>query len=528
MSDEKQTSAFEDLPAITTLSILGYVTSIDWLNFRVVSRRCYEAVHDTANVWHAASPPAERDRAPADAFLNGAIGDDASTSIRSDSNARTIGGGTSDSLWRLALARDYEFVDGGRDGNPSDDECLTSIHSPALLDAIAGNADDDHEPFLSTENAFAAPNAFVSWKHWRKVQLRFGGIPGTISGPYFLRACRMWKMIEDWCDRNGVLGRNIRSSLKPGWPCFPRDSNPSVSAFRAVYAFYAGQDERAFGRYVTGLFGGFQAYDVISISRWMIPSCSGDPSLVVISQSAMKTISMETLTGQLYSTSRCNPIDVADGNDSLLRWFEEHASRLHRDYLAIGILHPDDVDDRNDNANSICSLLKYPTVYDANNCSRTVTRGLEIVASSIFVEEMGMFVYSIRMRLLTPDDGDEYMTPEARGYDTCQLVSRHWRITKLQEDGGSPVIEDVRGDGVIGYFPILCDGSYVPIFGNMQSRGRARGARGAFSYQSCTEAPGSIEGSLQFRPMWRDDRPDGDIFDARVDPFPLTYPQFLY
>ena len=140
---------------------------------------------------------------------------------------------------------------------------------------------------------------------------------------------------------------------------------------------------------------------------------------------------------------------------------------------------------------------------------------------------MGMFVYSIRMRLLTPDDGDEYMTPEARGYDTCQLVSRHWRITKLQEDGGSPVIEDVRGGGVIGYFPILCDGSYVRIFGNMQYIARARGA---FSYQSCTEAdcPGSIEGSLQFRPMWRDDRPDGDVFDVRVDPFPLTYPQFLY
>jgi uncharacterized protein affecting Mg2+/Co2+ transport len=430
-----------------------------------------------------------------------------------------------------------------------------SIRSPALDPNANDDGDDDDEPFLATGNMFTAPNAFTSWKHWRRIDLRFGGMSGTISGPFFLRACRMWKRIEDWCDRSGMFGRHVRFSLLPGRPSYVprRESNSELSAFRAVYAFYAGQDDTAVPRYVTGLFGGFQAYDVISNSRWMRPNFYDSQDFVVISQCSMKVIAMEISTGQMYSISRRNPnlvatpcpegvhrrsislgllneipVDVADGKDSILRWFEEHARRLHRDYYAVGILNPEDDDDGNDHADARRSLLKYPTAYDTTNCSRAVTRGLEIVASAIFVEEMGMFVYSIRMRLLIPDDdGNGYMTPEMRGFDTCQLVSRHWRISKSPSDGGSPVVDEVRGEGVIGYFPILCDGAYVRIFGNMQYHGRARGA---FSYQSCTEADctGSIEGYLQFKPMWRDDRPNGDIFNARVNPFPLTFSQFLY
>ena len=79
---------------------------------------------------------------------------------------------------------------------------------------------------------------------------------------------------------------------------------------------------------------------------------------------------------------------------------------------------------------------------------------MEVVALATLVEEVGMFVYSIRMRLLTPDNGDNYMSPEQRGFNTCQLVSHHWRMSKLAANG-QPVIDKVHGEGVIGYFSIL-------------------------------------------------------------------------
>ena len=156
-----------------------------------------------------------------------------------------------------------------------------------------------------------------------------------------------------------------------------------------------------------------------------------------------------------YYQARKVASNIADGKDSILRWFEEYTHRLHQHFYAVGILDPHDDDDGDDNS-VMFSLLRYPTVNDTASCSRAVTRGVEVVSSATFVEEMGMFVYSIRMRLLTPDDGDDYMSPEQRGFDTCQLVSRHWKISKFPANG-PPVIDEVRGEGVIGYFPILCE-----------------------------------------------------------------------
>jgi hypothetical protein len=376
-------------------------------------------------------------------------------------------------------------------------------------------------------------------------------VPSTLSGPFFLRAGHMWQKIEDWCGRSGEYGREIKASLSPGRRFYQNTSNANLSAFQAVYAFYEGQYDDIDSQ-PTGLFGGFQAYDVISNTRWAMPDTEND--IVIIAQCSMKVIAIYASTGQVYSISRqkqlvatpcpggirrltfsgtnfSEPENIEDGKDSILRWFEEYAHRLHQNYYAVGRLNPQVDDDRNDNADAMLSLLKFPTVNDTANCSRAVTRGVEIVASAIFVEEMDMFVYSIRMRLLTPDDGNCYMSPEQRGFDTCQLVSRHWKISKLKANR-PPVIDEVRGEGVIGYFPILCEGAYVPVFGGVfnDMQYQVGRAMGAFTYQSCTEAdcPGAVEGYLQFRPDWRDGRPSGEIFNARVDPFPLTFSHFLY
>jgi uncharacterized protein affecting Mg2+/Co2+ transport len=85
------------------------------------------------------------------------------------------------------------------------------------------------------------------------------------------------------------------------------------------------------------------------------------------------------------------------------------------------------------------------------------------VSLAIYVEafDASMFAYSIRIRLLTPEDGEEYMSPEQRGFGMCQLVSRHWKICKDDPDEDEPSIEEVRGDGVIGYYPLLCEGGFV-------------------------------------------------------------------
>lgn len=121
-------SPFDGIPrSIATSSILPYVTSHDWLNFRLVSRGCYEIVHGTTDVY-----------------------------------TQNAAGGTSESetLWRLALMKDYQF-DGSEDESILH-QCIRSIY-------VIQNEDD---AFLCTDNIFTAANSFISWKHWRKIDLR--------------------------------------------------------------------------------------------------------------------------------------------------------------------------------------------------------------------------------------------------------------------------------------------------------------------------------------------------------------------
>ena len=105
--------SFEDLPrSIVTISILPYVGSSDWLNFRAASRGCYQTVHDTDNVWDSS----DRSRTP---IIPGC--DDAASSDPSANN-----GGESEALWRLAW-RETIILRGG-----ATDECLQSFHSPGV------------------------------------------------------------------------------------------------------------------------------------------------------------------------------------------------------------------------------------------------------------------------------------------------------------------------------------------------------------------------------------------------------------
>ena len=109
-------SLFDTIPQSTTSSILSYVTSNDWLNFRLVSRSCYQIVHGT-NVANTSNTIATS---------NGEVSE-------------------SEVLWRLALVREYQF-------DEEDDEEL-------LHQCIEQNEyEDDDDAFLRTEDMFTAPN----------------------------------------------------------------------------------------------------------------------------------------------------------------------------------------------------------------------------------------------------------------------------------------------------------------------------------------------------------------------------------
>ena len=363
-----------------------------------------------------------------------------------------------------------------------------------------------------------------------------------IVGPYFLRAAALWEKIERWCDdprRSGTAGGAIKASLLPGRIFDLRafgDRRQHHAAFQAVYAFYAGQRQlpaEADVHHHAGLFGGVQVYDFLTSTRWLAPRFPYGPGRVrhvMLAHGTAKSFVMKIETGQVYyrqsgheEVATPNVVGASHfGNSSVLRWFEEHARRLHRDFYSTGTLASGD-------GLEYDALLNYPEISDATHCSRAVTRGVEVVASAVLCLEIKMFVYSIRMRLLSPADGEGYATPEERGFDTCQLVSRHWRISKSSPDSDETVVEQVRGDGVIGYYPILHEGRYESHYGQDPDSTQLEGqGTGYFSYQSCTQpVPGALEGRLQFVPGSLA-APCGERFDVRVNPFPLKFPDYLY
>mmetsp|Transcript_15648 Transcript_15648/g.24289 ORF Transcript_15648/g.24289 Transcript_15648/m.24289 type:complete len:509 (+) Transcript_15648:71-1597(+) len=495
-------ASLDALPnTIVAASILPFVNSTALLHFRLASRGCYEICHGHVVGSTAAQQQHEEE---------------------------------SEALWCLALVRDYRFVKG--------DELLSMYKS------IRCNPDpeDETNPFLSTSDVFTASSAFISWKHWRKIDSRlhhdengrlFLVSPSAqLVGPYFLRAASLWREIEQWCSDESMsenLGPAIQSNLRPGKPvgAFLVEGgyqDGKLSAFKAVYSFYSGQNMNLIssGRLLTGLFGGYSVYDTLSHNCWCPPEVlsSGWDLIVAQDINNMKMTVFDARSGDVvflissphqFRRTTIKTKAVLDGSDDdqILRWFENHADNLNK--YSVGTMA----------AGSVESILRYPSLNDSTNCSRAVTRGVEVVASSTYVKELGgLFVYSIRMRLLQPEDGEDYMSPEERGFDTCQLVSRYWRITQ----GGE--VEEVRGEGVIGCYPLLREGDYQNFISEdgghtFHDEWEDHGGGKYFSYQSCTHGEGGeMEGYLQFKAGSIQEEA-GEVFDVRVAPFPLELPQ---
>jgi len=126
----------------------------------------------------------------------------------------------------------------------------------------------------------------------------------------------------------------------------------------------------------------------------------------------------------------------------------------------------------------------------AETTSAALTEGIRVRVQSQYLSDQSsprherfVFAYTI--------------TITNEGLRTAQLRTRHWIITD-----GRGMVEEVRGDGVVGEQPRLTPGQ-------------------TFQYTSgcvLTTSIGTMQGSYR---MWRE---DGSYFDAVIAPFSLASP----
>ena len=120
--------------------------------------------------------------------------------------------------------------------------------------------------------------------------------------------------------------------------------------------------------------------------------------------------------------------------------------------------------------------------------SNAITRGVRVEVESEYLADRSdgetfFFAYHIRI--------------SNEGTETVQLVSRHWIITDADAD-----VEEVRGAGVVGEFPVLAPGS---------------------SYEYTSFCPlrtsvGTMHGTYTMRTR------SGETFEAEIAPFTLAVP----
>ena len=173
--------------------------------------------------------------------------------------------------------------------------------------------------------------------------------------------------------------------------------------------------------------------------------------------------------------------------DDLLRWLENHCSRLEDGMLAPG------------RVGCISGMPCY-----GDRTSVAVTRGVEVRASVAEIlyapgasRRQLKFTYQIQFRLLSRD---EQRQRGERPIESVQLLGRHWRIRD-----GSGRIETVEGEAVIGEHPRLLAGGPSFKYNSLTFMDESGGdMRGHFTF---------VEGTLA--------TPLSDVFECECAPFPL-------
>jgi F-box protein 3 len=295
-----------------------------------------------------------------------------------------------------------------------------------------------------------------------------------------------------------------------------------------MLAFYGGQTPlQGHHERTMGLFGAISAYNYALCTKFRGGELD-DENAVVIGRSDIsfpqKRIIVHANTGHVeYWPSRFI-ISPSFDLDAVLDWFNAYVTRLETGYYQVGVLMGQYLDPALSTA-----ILQYPRVVEPGGATRRVTRGVEVVASAVFSPQSAplgfTFVYSIRIRLLQPHD-DGYMDAGQRGFETCQLKSRHWR---LMEHAGR--INHVDGDGVVGMYPLLREGSHRTDSGDSSSSVAAgRDVQdGTFVYQSLTDNSATSFGGYMLFVPGSLANPTGRPFEVHLAPFPLDdCPDYLY
>jgi uncharacterized protein affecting Mg2+/Co2+ transport len=451
------------------------------------------------------------------------------------------------------LIRDFGFQEGSIDGTQTDEWWRHTLRvefpMPNCASIFGINPGVEH-PLEQVETAFE------SWKGWRRASSRFfedlpdrASSSSFIHAPFFQRAANIWSQIYEWLHQNDVVGEPILKSLHRGirfkdWDTSYR-SESGLRAAQAIYAFCGGQEMPLHPSNFDGLFGGYQAYNYYCNSHFVSPGkLLGDNIHLVVSQCNFsnlnrmpKLFAVNTKSGDLVlltpsqRLTRAVKVNSSPNGDELLIWMEEFAHRLSSGQIGAGTMGSTPLDPF-----SITLYPRWPSTIlspagaqGAPACSCAVTRGVEVIGSAVYapqaIHQFG-FIYSIRIRLVTPNDrngigdnGDNsnYISRAGRGFDTCQLRARHWRITNFETGN----IDQVNGEGVIGMYPIFREGGYTDAGDSFSS---------VFQYQSCTGPirRGSFGGTLEFVPGTIAS-PTGRPFQVELEPFLLDdEPAIIY
>jgi uncharacterized protein affecting Mg2+/Co2+ transport len=481
-----------------------------------------------------------------------------------------------DELWKLVLQRDFCFTDKNLKGGPID----TLIYRGPGDEALSPSR-NMIEPATSHFDALKKWMKVSAWFYqgWKQgihseiqssIQrgeevaapakaIALGRQP-HVHGPFFLRAARFWENLVRWCEdgprvpcKDGSLGsqeearirRVLQRTLSPhgiqyvlfGDPCRDKAgllARLAISAFSSGTTILSSLDPVVVDGVSCGILGGYEAYGHFRING-LFSLFQGKERYVSLNllsyvhgmPASRGCVAVEPKTGRLYvhGFEDCKPLRVGNETskgDDLLLWLEEYLRRLVEGEIGIGALGTGPSYPK-----GITLFPRYvpgATPKLTNGVpvvSRKVTRGVEVIASAIIdatrQSDMG-FIYSIRIRLMTPDDGDEYLSPDERGFFMCQLRERHWRI--VNDETGTTQIVD--GDGVIGMTPVLKEYGYLCDGEDFS---------GTFQYQSCTGPmkKGTFGGHLTFDANPGNGAASASFFDVEVGTFVLdSEPDYLY
>lgn len=352
----------------------------------------------------------------------------------------------------------------------------------------------------------------------------------------FLRAADIFCRLEQWLLlQKGDFGSMIQSSFNRGqthfdnlWPNTERFTKTTLHSTLALFAFYSGQSEQTLPWF--GLFGGFAAYDFLTCTRFLggiwirdrvtVAACPLAPQF-----GEAKRIEVEPSTGHLWVSDTVLACPSTE-EDAILVWMEEYIERLESGYYQIGLLQ-----EGNTVHGPMAAVIRFPCQVPgrSTDCTRRVTNGVEVVTSAVYSPTTAQhgfsFVYSFRIRLL--EKGDEGYDAYARTFQTsCQLQSRHWRLS----NDATGNVDAVDGDGVIGLYPLLREGSYRLDSGNSSARvSEGHDVDGTFVYQSCSaDTATTFGGYMTFVPGSLAE-PTGPPFQVHIEPFPLNNrPAFSY